>query len=175
MPIDPWAPRSAWRAAGLLFFAACVSGCKDAPFRARAVYGPELEFRATESRDSFDEVYWNDPDKKQPACPVVVHFPGADLGDEQLRSTKAVVDLGAREVSSVDGREKARDKARVTVLSLDRNGAQVSTFYQDDRLTSVIVRVKQPTPVTVNGKKVTLPLARGEMIEQFGPPARMIE
>jgi hypothetical protein len=172
---DSRATRRAWCAAGVVLFVVCVFGCMNAPFKARAVYAPELEFRAMETRDSFNEVIWSDIDKKQPVCPVVVHVPGGDFGDEQLRSAKAMDALGARLVSSEDGRPKEKGRVRVTVMTIERQGAQVSTYYHDDRLVSVIVRVDRPREVTINGKRATLPIARSDMLELFGQPAQMIE
>src|SRR4051812_32591683 len=100
MSTDTRAPRLERRAGcacGVLLFAACVFGCMAAPFKARAVYGPELEFRAIANRDAFEELIWTDlQQKKQPVCPVVIHLPGGDIGDDQLRSAKAMTDLGAR-------------------------------------------------------------------------------
>ena len=167
--------RRAWCAAGLVLFGVCVFGCMRAPFKARAAYGPELEFRALVERDSFNEMIWNDPDKKQPVCPIVIHIPGGDFGDEQLRSAKAMADLGAREVSSDAGRPKEKGKIQVTVMTIERHGAQVTTFYHDDRLASVIVRVDRPTKVTLLGKQTTLPIPRSEMLEKFGQPTMLVE
>jgi hypothetical protein len=59
--------------------------------------------------------------------------------------------------------------------TVERHGAQVTTFYHDDRLVSVVVRVTQPTRITLLGKQTTLPIARSEMIETFGQPGQLIE
>jgi hypothetical protein len=166
-------PQRAWCASGVLLFGVCVVGCMNAPFKARAVYGPELEFRAVAERDSFDEMYWNDTDKKLPACPVVIHAPGGDISDEQMRSAKALLDMGAREIQNDGGRQK--NKVNVTVMMLDRGASKITTFYHDDRLVSVIVRVSGPTRVTIHGKQVSLPLPRAGLLETFGQPAQMIE
>src|SRR5688500_18579586 len=99
----------------------------SAPFKARAVYGPELEFRAITNRDSFDELIWNDFQQKQPVCPLVVHFPGGDVGDEQLRSAKAMTALGAREERYDAGQGK--EKMSVTVATLDRSGVNLVAYY----------------------------------------------
>jgi hypothetical protein len=170
---DPRPIRRAFCAAGVVLFAVCVLGCMAAPFKARAVYGPELEFRAYAQRDAFDEMTWSDIQKRRPVCPVTVHLPGVDVGDEQLRSAKAMTDLGGQ--ADVNDVGQGKDKMRVTVVTLDRGGAKVTAFYHDERLVSVQVRVTEPTALTFDGKRVTLPLSRSDLIGTFGPPAQMIE
>jgi hypothetical protein len=161
--------RHAWLACGVLLFV----GCMAAPFKARAVYGPELEFRAYANRDAFDELIWNDAQQKQPVCPIVIHLPGGDLGDEQLRTTKALIDLGAKEEKYDIG--EGKDKSRASVMTLDRGAMKLVVGYHNDRLASLTLRVTEPTRVTVRGKPVTLPLSRNDLIGTFGQPAQMIE
>lgn len=166
--------RSRALAAVALVGAACAGGCGEVPeFRSRAVYGPELEFRATADRDTFDELVWSDVPRKAPKCPLVLHTSAGAFGDEPMGSIAAMRRLEARVIRAEPGRRK--EKVSLTVLNIDRDRARVTTYYHDERLVSVIVRAAGPTRVTLGDRSFALPLARGALFETFGAPAKLIE
>jgi hypothetical protein len=158
--------------AGLLLVA-CFLACGGGPFRTRAVYGPDLEFRAIARAGFFDEVIWTDLDGRQPVCPVVVRLPGGDVGDAEFRSVKGMKGLGGRMETVAVGEKNP--KLRVTHVTLDRGGASVETIYHDDRLVSVRVRGAGEVRLAVRGKDITFPAAKEELTRTFGQPAQLIE
>ena len=165
----------AWGRASGLAFLACAVSCMSGPYYGRAAYGPDLEFRAFGQRGPFNEVSWSDLSERQPACPLVVHLPAGDLGDDEFRTVKAMTDLGGKPQEWDTGGQPGRPRQRVTNVGLERGTASIQTTYHDGRLVAVRVLVSGETRVTVRGKQVTLPATKDDLVLTFGEPTRPIE
>lgn len=159
--------------AGLLLLA-CMVACMAAPFRGRADYGLELELRAIARAKWYDEVIWHDVDGRGDQCPIVFHLPAGDLGDRQLRSVQAMKELGGR-TSTFEIGPDGQPKKLGTWVSLELEDVRIDATYVEDRLTGLRARVSGEVRLTIQGKEMTLPVEKGEMVRVLGEPKRFVE
>lgn len=142
--------------------AVCIVGCSHA-YKHRATYSNGISVEAT--HDGYDTLFWVHYWKKPLPLPsIVVHLGGKDLDSTQLSSDKAMRELGGV-VRYAQG-----DDLQV---ELRLGHTQIDTTYTAGNLRLVMIRTMGGrTSVTVDGKDLTIPASKDEVLRAFGEPAQ---
>jgi hypothetical protein len=151
----------------LLICAALVTvGCARPDF-SNAEYDNGIVFSAMHG--VVHTVSWYRPEKPPAACPIVVHLKGLDIDDVRLSSPKVMRNLG--------GHDQNRHGNTVDV-TVTRSDVNILCEYEKDKLVWVDVLVDYRDEsfhsLTVNGKKLTLPLSEDKLFAVLGPPRRFV-
>lgn len=162
--------RGAVLASGLLLAAGCF--LSQASQSHNAVYPGGLSLGARAASGEYTSLQWQREHAGGPQpCPLTLHLPGGDLGPADLADAKLLRRRGWF--------EQYRDDARAMVAYQwedVRNGAEVSlaqVMLVDGAIDRVLVRTTDALAVSVNGRRVPLPVAGAEMERLLGKPLRV--
>jgi hypothetical protein len=156
-----------------------------------ATYAGPLEFMGHSrlSGTVYASIKWQRDPAVPGSCPLVVHLPAGDAGEEQLAAEGELLKLGFREVPYPPMPAKValvRPNWDPKVLGIIRFGLgdlRVATQHTCGKLTGVWVWVVEPGHETlawspeatryligVNGQRITLPLTHAELVRTLGVP-----
>jgi hypothetical protein len=156
-----------------------------------ATYRGPLEF--TGHKRLFSTTYvsikWvRDPAVPAP-CPLIVHLTAGDVGEREFAEPGSLLNFGMREVpyeitpeaAALFGPNWPDDLPRV--VKFGQGDLRVATQHTGGQLTGVWVCVVEPGhetvarspggtqyPISVNGRRLTLPLPEAELVRLLGVP-----
>jgi hypothetical protein len=140
----------------------CTAGCSWEEKRAEYAKGVTVE---TGVRSKFCSLHWCKIVPAQNPCPAfVVHLPGCDIDNSQLSSMQAMRALGGFPMN---------DNGNMKDIWLKRDGAEIRITYENGELWSFEVSsMENSVRVTVDGKDITFPASKEELLGAFGEPIK---
>jgi len=159
-----------------IWLAGCLAvagGCTPAlsPRISRAVYPGGLTFLAKGS-GAYHSLQWQTDNVIKPdPCPLVLHLPDGDLAASDLADPKKLQDRGWQESFQDNGRVTVAYRWQQTENGAEKTLAQVTLV--NGTLRTVLVRTTEGVAASVNGKRVPLPIAAGQLDELLGKPLRV--
>jgi hypothetical protein len=142
--------------------ALCTAGCTWRSHDAEYAQG----FSVAGYDDKYQTIYWfKEIPRNHPCPPIVVHLPGHDIDNAVLASPKAMQELGGVILNQNPG--------NMFDVRLIRDGARIDTNYENGVLTGVSAGASGGSiRITVDGKDVTLPASKDELVRALGQPAK---
>jgi hypothetical protein len=182
-----------WSLAGLLVLGLTLSlVCAYFGSLAFASYPGTVEFMG-HSRlfgTTYFAVKWLHDPAAPGSCSLVIHLPTGDVGEKELAEAGGLLKLGWKEVPYPPMPAEAaallgpdRDQGLPQVVKFGYGDLRVATQHNGGELTSVWVWLVEPGhetmawsagasrySISINGKRIPLPLPEAEMVRVLGVP-----
>jgi hypothetical protein len=157
-----------------------------------AIYPGPLEFMGHSrlSGTMYVSIKWMRDPAAPASCPLIVHLPVGDVGEQELAAEGGLLKLGFHEVPYQIAPELAAlprphlHPKDLGIVKFGQGDLRIATQHTAGQLTSVDIWVVEPghetvawSPggtrysISVDGRRITLPLSESELVGVLGVPA----